>query len=104
MSLRRDCLAFCWVGLPLHDEALGPEVPAGDGIDQLGVDPYFIAGTAHAALQHIAHAQKLAVECQCVLITTLHQALACSMSRGDLPYHYHCVVVLMSCWLGTPEN
>ncbi len=34
-------------------------MPAGRCIDQLSVDPHLIAGPAHAAFEHVAHAQFL---------------------------------------------
>ena len=37
--------------------AIGPDVIACGSIDQLRSDPYAVAVLAHAALQHIAHAQ-----------------------------------------------
>ena len=38
-------------------ETLGPDMQAGLGIDQLGIDPDSLARAADAALQHIAHAE-----------------------------------------------
>ena len=38
-------------------EAIGPEMRAGHGIDQLAGDPHPAAGLAHAALEHVAHAE-----------------------------------------------
>ena len=40
--------------------ALGPQVTAGGGIDQLRRDPHLVVSLAHAAFQHIPHAQLLA--------------------------------------------
>ena len=37
--------------------ALGPDMIAGLGLDQLRGDPDAVAGFAHAAFEHIAHAQ-----------------------------------------------
>ena len=37
--------------------ALGPEVSAGGGVDQLRDDAHLIAGFLHTAFQHVAHAQ-----------------------------------------------
>src|SRR5208282_2311958 len=37
--------------------ALGPEMPAGRRLDQLRGHPHSIAGLAHAAFKHVAHAQ-----------------------------------------------
>src|SRR5262249_19337927 len=39
--------------------AIRPDLPAGDGIDQLSVDPHGVSGATHAALNHIAHSQVL---------------------------------------------
>ena len=36
---------------------LGPEVPAGHGLDELGRDPHPLAGRADAALEHVADAE-----------------------------------------------
>ena len=41
-------------------ELIGPQMRAGLGVDELGVDPHLIAAALYAALQHIAHAQILA--------------------------------------------
>ena len=38
-------------------EALGPEVAAGVGVDQLHVDPHAVPGALHAAFEHIAHVE-----------------------------------------------
>ena len=38
-------------------EPLGPEMPAGAGIDELRRDAHALAGLADAALEHKAHAQ-----------------------------------------------
>jgi hypothetical protein len=38
---------------------LRPQMAAGHGIDQLGIDPHLIAGAPHAALQHVADAELL---------------------------------------------
>ena len=38
-------------------EVLGPEVRAGDAVDELGGDPEPVAGPPHAALEHVAHAE-----------------------------------------------
>ena len=46
-------------------EPLGPEVAAGRRVDELGGDPDPIARLAHAALEHIAHAEALADLAQC---------------------------------------
>ena len=40
--------------------ALGPQVTAGGGIDQLRGDPHLVVSLAHAAFQHIPHPQLLA--------------------------------------------
>ena len=40
--------------------ALGPQVTAGGGIDQLRRDPHLVVSLAHTAFQHIPHAQLLA--------------------------------------------
>ena len=37
--------------------AIGPKVPAGGRVDQLGIDAHLVAHAPHAALQHVAHAQ-----------------------------------------------
>ena len=37
--------------------AVGPDVIAGRGVDQLGGDAHAIAALAHAALQHVTHAE-----------------------------------------------
>ena len=38
-------------------EAVGPDVGAGGGVDQLAGDAHSVLGFAHRALEHIAHAQ-----------------------------------------------
>ncbi len=53
---RQFVLDFEYVG-EVAVEAVGPDVPAGGRIDQLGGDPYPVARLAHAAFQHIANAQ-----------------------------------------------
>ena len=37
--------------------ALGPEMAAGGGVNQLRDNPHLIASLLHAAFQHVAHAQ-----------------------------------------------
>ena len=41
-------------------EGLGPELPAGGGVGQLGVDADFFTAPLHVALQCVAHPQILA--------------------------------------------
>ena len=41
-------------------EGLGPELPAGGGVGQLGIDADFFTAALHIALQGVAHAQILA--------------------------------------------
>ena len=43
--------------LELAVEPVGPEMRAGRGIDQLAGDAHPAAGLAHAALEHVAHAE-----------------------------------------------
>src|SRR5262245_61096694 len=38
-------------------EAIGPDVRAGGRVDQLAGDAHAVAGFAHAAFEHIAHAK-----------------------------------------------
>src|SRR6516165_8479470 len=38
-------------------EAVGPDVRAGAGVDELARDPHPVAGLAHAAFEHVAHPQ-----------------------------------------------
>ena len=38
-------------------EAVGPEMRAGRGIDQLRGDAHALAGLAHRAFEHVAHAE-----------------------------------------------
>src|ERR1700739_2248352 len=40
-------------------EAVGPDVSAGRGVDQLPGDAHPVAGFAHAAFEHVAHAELL---------------------------------------------
>ena len=44
-------------------EAVGPQMRPGRGIDELAGDAHAVAGLAHAAFQHVAHAQARGPTC-----------------------------------------